>query len=295
MVRVPMADRLKSNPFAALADALPGKKKKAPAKKAKAKTSRADAKKRAAAKNAAAKKALEAMSPERRSKEAAAKRRAAAEARAKKQIERKKAEADAPEAPAAPLEGYSYEDKAAFHQAFGGVRSLDAPSGPARGRHKKKTTPKAKPVRAQVEAQAKAADEAARRRLGELVAGGLKFAIEREPGSVRGRRDGAPASTVRLLERGELPPENTVDLHGQTTAEARRTVRNFVRDQHRKGRRTLAIVHGKGLHSATGGVLRDAVVDALTRDGAAPLVECFCTAPTRLGGEGAMLVRLRSR
>jgi DNA-nicking Smr family endonuclease len=100
--------------------------------------------------------------------------------------------------------------------------------------------------------------------------------------------------TVRLLTGGEFAPERSLDLHGRTRLETSRLVRQFVRDAHRAGRRTLAIVHGRGTHSAIGGVLREAVIEALTKGGAAPLVHAFATAPPRLGGEGALLVRLAS-
>ena len=70
----------------------------------------------------------------------------------------------------------------------------------------------------------------------------------------------------------------------------------FVREEHRRGRRTLCIIHGKGKHSEGGiGVLRGAAVEALTKGGAAPLVECLASAPERFGGSGALLVRLSSK
>jgi DNA-nicking Smr family endonuclease len=67
-----------------------------------------------------------------------------------------------------------------------------------------------------------------------------------------------------------------------------------VRKAHRRGLDVLCIVHGKGQHSEGGkGVLRDAVLSALTETGAAPLVLAFVTAPDVLGGSGALLVELK--
>ncbi len=292
---------LKVQPFAALVDALP--KKKGGKKKAKAKVSKADAAGRSKALNDAAKKALDEMRPERRSKVDAETRRAAAAAKSKPARTEGAtapsaasgtpgAAASSPAVPTAPLEGYEYADKAAFLQEFGGVRPLGAPAGPARGRAKKKSKVKAKAVAAVVDAAHRAEDELARSRLGQLVAGGLTFHIERDGDHITGRRDKVTMKTVRLLTGGELAPERSLDLHGRTRVETSRLVRQFVREAHRAGRRTLAIVHGKGTHSALGGVLREAVIEALTKGGAAPLVHAFATAPARLGGEGALLVRL---
>ena len=97
-----------------------------------------------------------------------------------------------------------------------------------------------------------------------------------------------------MLASGELGPVARLDLHGERVKAVAGAVRAFVRGSHRASRRNLCIVHGKGRHSEGGrGVLQDAVVEALTNGGAAPLVDSFASAPTRFGGLGAMLVRLR--
>ncbi len=179
---------------------------------------------------------------------------------------------------------HTYDDRVAFQQAFADVRPLDA--GPA----------KRGPSRAAAKQVQRAAEDAARARLDSLVAGGVSFRVSRVDGGVEGMRDGAQQRTVSLLAKGELPPEASLDLHGTVRSDVSTKVRNFVRSAHRDGRRTLAIVHGKGSHSEGGiGVLEDAVVKALTHGGAAPLVEAFATAPKRFGGSGALLVRLRNR
>ena len=67
-----------------------------------------------------------------------------------------------------------------------------------------------------------------------------------------------------------------------------------MRSARRAGRRYLLVIHGKGSHSADGvGVLRDAVLEALTSGGAAPVVAAFATACSRLGGSGALALALR--
>ncbi|MEM1417057.1 MAG: Smr/MutS family protein, partial [Myxococcota bacterium] len=146
-------------------------------------------------------------------------------------------------------------------------------------------------------AQAEAAEEAARARLDRLVAGDAHFDVRRHAdGGLEGKRRGSPDRTVRMLAAGELTPEARLDLHGRERREVAREVSQFVRTGHRAGRRTLALIHGKGNHSEGGrGVLEDAVIKALTDGGAAPLVEAFATAPRRHGGTGVMLVRLRHR
>ena len=141
------------------------------------------------------------------------------------------------------------------------------------------------------------ADAAARARLGALVGGGVRIQVSRdEDGRVLGQRTGADASIVRRIARGELEPDATLDLHGSRAADAEARVVRFVRTEHRRGARAVLVVHGKGTHSESGvAVLDDVALRALTEGGAAPLVLALATAPARLGGSGALLVRLVDR
>lgn len=194
----------------------------------------------------------------------------------------------------APLDSYEYDDRVAFQQAFAGVRPLGSGEGL---RADKRKPADREALSRRVKATADAAEEAARARLDQLVGGGVHFEVHRHgDGGVEGRRRGAPARTARMLAAGELTPVARLDLHGRVTAQVAREVRAFVRDQHAAGRRNLSIVHGKGNRSEGGqGVLKDAVVRALTEGGAAPLVDAFASAPERFGGLGAILIRLRER
>jgi DNA-nicking Smr family endonuclease len=133
----------------------------------------------------------------------------------------------------------------------------------------------------------------ARKRLDQLVTADVSFQIEREQDYVRGLRHGAQPRLLRELAK--RPRANqTLDLHGMTQREAREAVVSFVRKAHKEGLDVLCIVHGKGHHSEGGqGVLRDAVVSALTETPAALRVAGFVTAPEPLGGSGALLVELK--
>lgn len=188
------------------------------------------------------------------------------------------------------LSSYTSDDQVAFHQAFAGVESLDKKRvhqsrGPSRER-----------VAAQVTRRAQEAEEEARTRLGQLVGGGVRFVVRREGQYVEGRRHDTPERTCVLLANGELAPTAHLDLHGMTQKEAASRVRAFIRDKgsSRKSAAVVSIIHGKGKGSSGGqGVLQGVVIAALTKGGAAPFVDAFATAPRRMGGDGALLVRLR--
>lgn len=197
---------------------------------------------------------------------------------------RKKATPKRPEA--RPSESLRGDDRIAFHDAMAGVRPLDR-ARPVRAPHIVMEKTEAPAARA-------SADDEARGRLAALVAGGVRFEIEREDEFVFGRRAGIPAAQARALSRRGILAEAELDLHGRSGDEAAREVVRFVRAQHRRGARQVCIIHGKGLHSAGGiSVLGDRVVEALTRGGAAPVVQAFATAPVERGGAGALMIRLQ--
>jgi len=137
-------------------------------------------------------------------------------------------------------------------------------------------------------------DQAARERLSALVAGGQRFRVEREDGWVRGLREDTDARSLRQLASARFEAEAKLDLHGLRREDARRTVREFVRAQHRRGARYLLLIVGKGTHSEDGiGVLGDALIEELIGGVVAPLVCAFTSAHVQHGGSGAIAVRLK--
>ena len=105
-------------------------------------------------------------------------------------------------------------------------------------------------------------------------------------------RQAAPRR-MKQVERGQLVPEDELDLHGLTVGEATEKVRFFLQNAFYHGHGCVLLITGKGLHSDEGPVLRQAVERLLStlRD---QVVE-FGVAPRRFGGEGALVVFLRRR
>jgi DNA-nicking Smr family endonuclease len=96
---------------------------------------------------------------------------------------------------------------------------------------------------------------------------------------------------MRQVERGQLKPEDKLDLHGLTIDEACPKVRFFLQDAIYQGFKTVLIITGKGLHSSDGPVLRQAVEKLLGQQ--RELVIEWGVAPRRYGGDGALVVFLR--
>ncbi|NCF09100.1 MAG: DNA mismatch repair protein MutS [Gammaproteobacteria bacterium] len=116
-----------------------------------------------------------------------------------------------------------------------------------------------------------------------------------EPPTTRPRRpiadgSGVQARTRQRLRRGQLRPEETLDLHGLTRDEAHAQLDAFLARAHASGRRCVLVITGIGRGSAEGGVLRRALPGWLERH-----PEVLDSAPARPadGGTGACYVLLR--
>lgn len=101
---------------------------------------------------------------------------------------------------------------------------------------------------------------------------------------------GVDRRELRKLKRGDYTPGDRLDLHGETAAAAVASVKRFV-DASRRHHRCIAIVHGRGLHSAGNvAILKSRVRECLRHH---PAVLAYADAPPADGGAGAVYVLLR--
>ncbi len=112
--------------------------------------------------------------------------------------------------------------------------------------------------------------------------------ILKEKGDLKPVKRQKTISELRLMM-----PEATLDLHGMTSAEAESAIRRFIGDALDAGIGKVAIIHGKGLHSADGvGILRDVSIKTLNE------LSCcreMCAAKHAYGGQGVLWVILRKK
>src|SRR6266545_4682133 len=117
------------------------------------------------------------------------------------------------------------------------------------------------------------------------------------------RGEALDRQTARQLERGRVPVEGRLDLHGMRQRDAHAALRRFLKEAQGKGFRHVLVITGKGAEpdrrrsfydeGDERGVLRQAVPHWLAAPDLADVVISFSEAPRRLGGEGALYVRLR--
>jgi DNA-nicking Smr family endonuclease len=118
------------------------------------------------------------------------------------------------------------------------------------------------------------------------------FIAASEGGSVWVRRESLSEETLAELRLGRPAPANRLDLHGMSAEAARPRVFRFVRQSRASGLACVALVHGRGLRSPAGAVLKGEVPRWLTQLPLSLDVEAFASAPPGQGGDGVLLVRL---
>lgn len=104
------------------------------------------------------------------------------------------------------------------------------------------------------------------------------------------RRPGIALDVVTRLRRGQWAIRAEIDLHGLRRAEARDALAAFVRQEVRRGRRCVRVIHGKG-HGSPG---RIPVLKAKVQRwlGQCDEVIAFTQASAHDGGAGALIVLL---
>lgn len=100
------------------------------------------------------------------------------------------------------------------------------------------------------------------------------------------------------FQRGELPIEERLDLHGLTLANAERAMSRLIRDSLAQQKRCLLVITGKGARSAESnvqgrGVLRNWLPEYLKRGPWREQILGVTPARQEMGGAGAFYVLLR--
>ncbi len=101
---------------------------------------------------------------------------------------------------------------------------------------------------------------------------------------------GAQPKQFKALQRGELPVERVLDIHGMTLATAAEQVPRWLSQCQQQGFRVVRLIHGQGRNP------NKPSVKQLIREGLLHiphLILAFCEAPVSQGSTGATLVLLR--
>jgi DNA-nicking Smr family endonuclease len=167
------------------------------------------------------------------------------------------------------------EDAALFREAIGEVQRIEI-EAPA------PTKPPPPPT-----ARMRKQDEADALRESRLLPASAEAFALGEPLSYR--RDDFPARAFKRLAAGEYAVQDEVDLHHLPALEAEKLLKAFLTHARQERHHCVRVIHGKGLRSEAGPVLK-AMVDGVLRHRGDVLA--FASAPAAQGGTGAVLVLL---
>lgn len=110
-----------------------------------------------------------------------------------------------------------------------------------------------------------------------------------------GRSPGLDRRRSLRLRRGQMPIEDSIDLHGLTQVQAARTLCAFLAAAQEAGRRCVLVITGKGNTRDEGGVLRAITPRWLNEPANRKRILAFEVAQPKHGGQGALYVLLRRR
>ncbi|KWT92700.1 Smr/MutS family protein [Candidatus Magnetominusculus xianensis] len=113
-----------------------------------------------------------------------------------------------------------------------------------------------------------------------------------ETGRGEGCNPAARKDLLNRLHRGVFSVQDYVDLHGYTLEEAEIITVEFIVESVRRRFRCVKIIHGRGLRSPSGPVLKDALIKWLTGR-MRKHIKAFATARGCDGGLGAVYVLLK--
>ena len=104
------------------------------------------------------------------------------------------------------------------------------------------------------------------------------------------RKNGVQTRMLQKLKRGHFPPGDQLDLHHMKVTTSHVVLQDFIADAQSRHLQCIRIIHGKGLRSKAGPVLKDMVHQALREH---PAVLAFTTCKPAFGGRGKVAVLLK--
>lgn len=138
-------------------------------------------------------------------------------------------------------------------------------------------------------------DAATLEALENLIKHGKGFVVAQTPEYIEGKADRIHPSIPERLHRGDFSIQAHIDLHGLTAETARNAFEAFLKRSISTGKRTVLIVHGRGLSSPARPILKTKVYEWLTSGPWRKWVMAFSSARRCDGGAGATYVLLRHR
>ncbi|MEN6489883.1 MAG: Smr/MutS family protein [Smithella sp.] len=147
----------------------------------------------------------------------------------------------------------------------------------------------------QIEKFSSANEDETLSQLSNLVNHGEGFIVSDTPEYIEGTGYNSHREFARRLHRGDFSIQAHIDLHGMNVEQAKEAFESFLGDAIHSGKRTVLIIHGRGLSSRGEPVLKNKVREWLNQSYWLKRVIAYTSAQSYDGGAGATYVLLRSR
>jgi DNA-nicking Smr family endonuclease len=132
-------------------------------------------------------------------------------------------------------------------------------------------------------------------KLKNLVKYGTGFNVSETPEYIEGTGYHVHPEIARRLHRGDYSIQAFVDLHGLLAEDAKEVFEKFLKWAVTTGKTGVLIIHGRGLSSPSEPILKNKVIEWLTRGPWRKWVVAYSSARKCDGGAGATYVLLRQR
>jgi DNA-nicking Smr family endonuclease len=101
--------------------------------------------------------------------------------------------------------------------------------------------------------------------------------------------------TMEKLRNGEFSVQRILDLHGHCSEDAEALFEEFLKDSIRSNLRCIKVIHGRGLKSKAGPVLKEKLKEWVMRAMHRKWITGFSSAQMKEGGPGATVMLLKNQ
>jgi DNA-nicking Smr family endonuclease len=122
-----------------------------------------------------------------------------------------------------------------------------------------------------------------------------RFNIVNLPEYMEGYSEDISPLTLDKLRKGEFSVQKVLDLHGYGAEEAELLFEEFLKDAIRSNLRCIKVIHGRGLKSKAGPVLKEKLKDWIMRAMHRKWITGFSSAQMKEGGPGATNILLKKQ
>ncbi len=128
-----------------------------------------------------------------------------------------------------------------------------------------------------------------------IFADGNTINVTNLPEYMEGYAEGVSPFIMEKLRSGEFSVQQVVDLHGLSIESARETFEFFLSEAIKKNLKCIKVIHGRGLRSKRGPVIKDYLKTWIVRAMHRKWVIAFSNAVMPDGGPGATYILLRNK